>query len=110
MGIVIDEELARRTPCTCFKIGETEEPKDVLCFSHGIIGTLTNEQDVKFCTQRIIKPSEDGIRKRVELFREASDICVLEAMGLPKGERLEPRLECMGRELRKRGLLPEESD
>lgn len=107
MGIVVDEELAKKTPCTCFKIGSTNEPKDLLCFSGGVIGTMTDAQDVKFCTERIIKPAEDGIRARVEKFREASEICVKEAEKYPKGERLLPRLACMGRELRKRGLLKE---
>lgn len=104
MGIVIEEAIAKATPCTCFQIGPTTEPKDILCFSPGIVGTLTNAQDITYCTERIIKPSEDGIRKRVELFREASDVCVAEGEKYPKGERLKPRLECMSIELKKRGL------
>jgi len=106
MGIVVDEEVAKRTPCTCYKIGPTNEPKDLLCFSPGVIGTLTDAQDVAYCTERHIKPAKDGIPTRVEKFREASDVCVreVEALGLPKGERLKARLECMGRELKKRGI------
>ncbi|GAH19166.1 unnamed protein product, partial [marine sediment metagenome] len=39
--------------------------------------------------------------KRVEKFREASDVCVEECKDLPKGEKLDCRLRCMGRELEK---------
>lgn len=103
MGIIMDEEIAKRTPCTCFKIGPTEAPKDLLCFSPGVIGTLTNEQDVTYCSDKLIK-TDTKIAERVQRFREASEICEVETAKYPKGEKLVPRLQCMSRELHKRGI------
>ena len=65
---------------------------------------------MKYCTERIIKPAEDGIAERVKKFREASEICKKETEGYPKWTKLMKRLECMSRELRKRGLLKEKGD
>lgn len=103
MGIIIDTELAGKSTCTCHAIGPTDEPEDIICFSPGIIGTLSNKQDREFCKTKIII-RDNGIKKRVEKFRDASDVCEKEIKTIPKGERLLPRLECMSRELSKRGI------
>jgi len=52
MGIVINEELARASTCTCHQIGPTEEPKNLLCFIPGIVGALSDEQGAEFCKER----------------------------------------------------------
>lgn len=97
-GIVVNEDLAARTPCTCYVI----DAETRICYSKGIIGTLTKAQRKLYCTVEI--PKTQGPTRRVKKFREASEVCQREIADIPKGERLRPRLECMGRELRKRGI------
>ena len=104
MGLVVDEELAKRSGCTCHAIGPTDKPKDLICFSPGVIGTLTDEQDVQFCTLGKLIIRDDGIKKRVQRFREASAKCDIETAKYPKGEKLIPRIKCMQKELSKRGI------
>lgn len=99
MGLVVDEELARRTGCTCHAIGPTYTPKDLMCFSPGVIGTLTDEQDVEFCRVGRIIMREDGIKRRIEKFKTASKKCSLDVKKYPKGERIIPRIQCMKKEL-----------
>lgn len=96
-GIVLDEERARATPCRCLTVQGKE-----LCHSAGIIGTLTGEQVGHYCPSKIAVP--DGRVARVAKFVEAAGTCQAEIASVPKGERLEPWLSCMGRELAQRGI------
>jgi len=96
-GIVVDADVAARTHCTCYKIDDTE-----MCFSKGIIGTLSKPQIEAYCPTKVYK--EQGITKRVKSFKEAVDVCKAEIAKYPKGERLEPYLTCMSWELAKRGI------
>lgn len=101
MAIIVDEEIAKRSPCTCHKIGPTDNPEDLICFTSGAIGALTNVQDREYCSSKLII-KEDRIRERVERFRRASQVCKIKTAKYPKGERLIPRIKCMKRELKKR--------
>lgn len=105
MGLVIDKEVAKASVCTCHAIGPEHDPEsELFCFTTGVIGALTKPQIHDYCTKKVVV-KEDGIRKRVLSFREASTICKKEVEAkYPKGQRLEPRLECMSRELAKRGI------
>ncbi|MDI6860304.1 MAG: hypothetical protein QMC85_07400 [Methanocellales archaeon] len=96
-GIVVDADVAARTPCTVYKVDDTE-----MAFSPGIIGTLSKAQIEAYCPTKIYK--EEGIAHRVKKFKEAVEVCKEEIKEYPKGERLRPWLECMGREARKRGI------
>ena len=96
-GIVVDEELAKATPCYGY---ETPEGKKLL-FSRGIIGMLDQAQIEKYCPTVEIKP---GLPPRVAVFREAAEVCKKEVEALPKGERLIVWLRCMGREIKKHGV------
>lgn len=98
-GILVDEATAKATPCKTFDIGKGKK----LYFSKGIIGALDEDQIETYCKGMIAEESPE-LRERVEKFRSASDVCVTECEILPKGERLDCRLSCMGRELRKRGI------
>jgi len=89
-GIVVDEELAKATPCTCIEY----RPGRYICWSKGVVGALSDVQEELYCNPRIVK--EGRIPARIEAFLEASDIC----LGLP----LKERIECMSRELAKRGI------
>lgn len=105
MGRVIDEEVAKRSICTCHAIGPESAPEsELFCFTGGVIGALTKPQIQQFCTNKVVQ-KEDRLRERILKFREASKICKEEVdKKYPKGQRLEPRLECMSRELHKRRI------
>jgi len=93
-GVVIDADVAARTPCKCY---------DNVCFSRGIVGALSESQREAYCptTEHVTSP---GMTKRLEHWQEAVNTCKAEISKYEKGERLEPWLECMGRELPKRGI------
>jgi len=96
-GIVVNPDLAARTPCKCYAVdGE-------LCFSKGIIGTLSKAQVQAYCPTKEIL-TEGGIVERVKKFREAAAEAHKKIEAIPKGSRLEPWLSAMGEELRKRGI------
>ena len=98
-AIIVNEALARSTPCKCYPIGDGKK----LCFSKGAIGALDQSQRKIYCTEEI-DVKDGGITHRIEQFREAAKVCKTRIEGLPKGERLHPWLECMGEELAKRGI------
>jgi len=100
MGIVVDEAKARETPCRCFQIGPTKEAHDLLCFSKGVIGTLTNAQDTAYCTKRNIEPPSPALKRRITEFTEAAQA----ASARYKGEGITRWLELVGEELDKRGI------
>lgn len=96
-GLVVNEATAKVSPCTCYRVDETE-----MCFSKGVIGTLTKEQIGLYCPQKFYKTQ--GLVKRVKGFKEGAAVCKVETKKYPKGERLKPWLECMGREAGKRSI------
>lgn len=93
-GIMVDPDVAARTPCKCY---------NNICFSRGIIGALSEPQREAYCptTEHVTSP---GMTQRLENWQEAVDVCKGEIAKYEKGERLEPWLGCMGRELEKRGI------
>lgn len=97
-GIVVDADVAARTPCTVYSIDGSE-----IVFSKGIIGALDKAQKEAYCPTKEYKKSP-GIEKRLRNWQEAVNICKTEIADIPKGERLEPWLSCMGRELPKKGI------
>jgi len=97
-GIVVNPDLAARTGCRCYKIDETE-----MCFSPGIIGTLSKSQVEAYCPTKEVL-TEGGIVERVKRFKEAAAAAKERIKEIPKGERLEPWLTAMGEELGKRGI------
>ena len=93
-GIVINEVLAKATPCRCIEY----RPEKKLCFSKAIIGALSDEQEKIYCPT--IEPIESpGLERRLKDWMESVEICKAEIAEIPKGERLEPWLSCMSREL-----------
>ena len=74
MALIVDEKRARETPCTCYYIGDKDlrlpkhfrksiselgiEPEEVMCFSEGMVGTLSNEEDRLYCNGGVVKKSE----------------------------------------------------
>lgn len=93
-GIMVDPDIAARTPCKCY---------DNICFSRGIIGALSEAQREAYCptTEHVTSP---GMTRRLKNWQEAVGVCKREIEKYEKGERLEPWLSCMGRELEVRGI------
>lgn len=93
-GIVVNEATAMASACRCIEY----RPGKKLCFSKGIIGALSDEQEAIYCPV-IEKLESPGLEKRLENWMESVDTCKAEIAPIPKGERLEPWLSCMSREL-----------
>lgn len=96
-GIVVDEELARATACRCFEY----QGKDY-CFSKGVIGMLTQEEEERFCPTR--NYAANGRKERYQKFAAAAEKAHRKIEEIPPGERLIPWLETMSQELRKEGI------
>lgn len=97
-GIVVDEELAKTTPCRCFEY----KGKDY-CFSTGVFGVLTPEEQEVLCPEKIRVPDER--KERYQKFAAAAEEAHKKIEELPPGERLAPWLEEMGKELSKEGIV-----
>lgn len=97
-GIMVNPDIAARTGCRCYRVDGTD-----MCFSKGIIGTLSKGQVEAYCPTKDIK-TEGGLVERVKKFKEAARVAEEKIKKLPKGERLRPYLEQMGKELKKRGI------
>lgn len=93
-GIVVNEAVAKASPCRCFEY----EPGKKLCFSKGIVGALSDDQEKVYCPT-VEKLESPGLERRLKSWMGAKTICKAEIETIPKGERLEPWLSCMSREL-----------
>ena len=101
-GIVVNEARAKASPCKCVEY----KPGKKLCWSPGIIGALTDEQETLYCpiTEKVERP---GTVSRMAKWQEAVDTCKVEIASIPeeKGEeRVTTWLSCMSRELTARGI------
>lgn len=98
-GLVVDEATARATPCSCFSY----KGKD-LCWSKGIIGMLRQDQQDIYCVAGKAYKAQPKLVERYQRFAAAAEEAHKKIEALPKGARLEPWLEEMGKELSKRGI------
>lgn len=98
-GIVVNEAIAMASPCRCIEY----RPGKKLCFSKGVVGALSDEQEEIYCPT-VEELKSPGLEKRLKSWMGAVTICKAEIEHIPKGERLGPWLGCMSRELRARGL------
>jgi len=97
-GIVVNPDLAGKVTCKCYKVDDT-----LMCFSAGIIGTLSQPQVEAYCQKKEVL-TEGGLVDRVKRFREAAKAAKIRIANIPKGERLDIWLKTMGEELSKRGI------
>lgn len=97
-GIVVYPDVALHSPCKCASINGSE-----LCFSHGIIGAMDEEQKAMYCQPRMQFESE-ALTRHFQEFQEAVRAAQARIKDIPKGERLQPWLEAMSDELGKRGI------
>ncbi|NIS20257.1 MAG: hypothetical protein GWN12_09840, partial [Thermoplasmata archaeon] len=106
MGIVVDRGRAEESPCTCFPIEPEgpETPENLLCFSKGVVGALSDRQDRELCTERQIGESK-GLQRRLRTFRKIgaiNDVCL--------ESEVEDTVGCFkrGAELMERGIRGKE--
>jgi hypothetical protein len=95
-GILVDPVIARKTPCKCY----TYKGKPKLCFSEGIIGSMSKLQIKEFCNPMI----KLGESKTLKAFEKATRKARKKIKKLPKGERLEPWFETVAKELKKENI------
>ncbi|MBA7652376.1 hypothetical protein ES703_60206 [subsurface metagenome] len=97
-ALIVNPERAKATPCKCFMYKGRD-----YCWSPGAIGMLKQEEEAIYCPTKEyeVRP---GIKQRFEEFSEAAEEAHKEIESIPKGERLEPWLEAMGKALSKRGI------
>ena len=101
-GIVVDEARAKASACRCVEY----KPGKRLCWSPGIIGALTDEQEGLYCptTLEIERP---GTVERMRKWQESVDVCKVELATIPEApgeERARTWMRCMKRELTARGV------
>ncbi len=95
-GIVVDADVAGRTSCRCY----TYEGEPKICYSRGIIGSMSRGQIEAYC-KPLIKLDES---KRIEEWMAAAKEAKAAITGIPRGERLEPWLREMSLALKKRDI------
>jgi len=89
MGRVIDPSIAFQS-CHGYRLDDEK-----MLWSKGVIGTLTDEQE-KLCKEvYLAEPVPPKLIKRQEEFRRIAEICARRARTHPRGERLQPYLECI---------------
>ncbi len=98
-ALVVDESRAKSTPCRCFSYKSRD-----YCFTPGAIGMLTTEQQAALCAAGKNYNVRPGLKARFEKFADAAEAAHKRIEGIPKGERLEPWLRSMSKELSARGI------
>lgn len=85
MGLVVDELEARNTPCKCVRIHKDDGTYEDICWSKGVIGILSDEQEKLYCPSKMFIPIEDTeIDAVMDTLAELSH----EAKGMPLPDRL----------------------
>lgn len=65
MGFVVEPKEARTEPCKCYKY-DTE----LLCFSDGIMGALSDAQEKKYCKEKMIRKTTKEQMGQVTKFKK----------------------------------------
>lgn len=97
-GLVVNKDIAARTGCRCYLVDDTH-----MCFSKGIVGTLSKPQVEAYCKTKEVL-TEGGLVERVKKFKKAAARAHKRIEKIPRGERLEPWLKAMGKELAREGI------
>lgn len=98
MALIVDEEVARSTPCHGYKNPDTGE---LYLYSEGAVGMLSDKQEQTYCTEIATKLR---IPKRVKQFKEIVEKCKSVVAEFPEGKRFLPYLACMSEEAKKKNF------
>ncbi len=90
MALIVSRKKAKESPCTCYYIGDKKldfpiefsgsledagiDPEDVICFSKGAIGALTNVEDIEFCGEGVIHHSK-RLKERLSCMSKCAKKC-----------------------------------
>lgn len=100
-GIVVDEGLARATPCKCFSTPSGKQ----ICFSKGVVGAMSDEGQIAlYCPTKDIMPLTQEQTDRMEAWKAAVSTCQARIQSLPHEERLPEYLKCMSEEGKRKGF------
>ena len=99
-GIVVDEGVARNTPCLRYDLGNSSE----LVFSKGVVGALDDLQKALYCPSTVTKETPPELREHLNQAREGIETCKAQIAGLPEGEKITAWIKCIEREWRRRGI------
>lgn len=71
MATVIDKEEAKESICTCYLIDpdEGKTAENMMCFTEGMLGTLSDSQDRRYCENRTVKNASPALRRNYRNFR-----------------------------------------
>ncbi len=97
-AIVVNEALAKVTPCQCTKVDDSE-----ICFSKGCVGGLSEADKKLYCNPKVYV-ERPALAERIRKFKEAVAEAKEKIKEIPKGERLAPWLAAMSESLAKRGI------
>jgi hypothetical protein len=104
-GIVVDEDLAKTTPCLRIDLGDGMSP---LIFSKGIVGALDEKQIGQYCTLGFLDKSATPQQlTRLQSMSEAAHVCHVDTQSMAgTPEHLKAYFSCLGKELKKKGVEP----
>lgn len=104
-GFVVDERLARETPCVAVELSKRiaeETGRRRLVFSRGVRGPLDEEQVAGLCPSIEERELSAPQRQILERYAQGAARCSERVEGLPLEERIDPWLACLHRELKAR--------
>jgi hypothetical protein len=104
-GIVVDDDLAKTTPCLRIDLGDGMSP---LVFSKGIVGALDEKQIGQYCTLGFLDKSATPQQlTRLQSMSEAAHTCHIDTQELSGSpDHLKAYFSCLGKELKKKGVEP----
>ena len=108
-GFVVHEDIAKSTPCTCYEY-EIHGEKKQLCWSPGVVGTLSDEQEKLYCPDKNVKPISHELQERLRHIGEIARRCRKGMEFRTESGRykvikdITDRLECLSVELKKAGI------
>lgn len=93
-GIVVDEGLARSSPCIRMMLKERP-----LVWSKGIVGALDEKQQALYCGEYIEKELTPAVKERIAAWHTATEVCKAEVESQEPGlDRMERWWGCMSRQ------------
>lgn len=85
MGQIVEPIEARISGCTCYKIDPEggKNPNNLVCYSDGVIGSLSDKQDETLCSRKFIKLGSEEMSGHMSKFKQSGeimDICMEEGV------------------------------
>lgn len=99
-GIVVDEGLARESPCRRIALGDSS----YLMYSKGVVGALSREQEPLYCERIEDMSLPPEVVERQRKLRDAALVCQTLVKDLEGHERLEPFMQCLSAQAKEQGI------